>query len=260
MKVSGHEELLNCSPENEESSAHMGRAPSDTAHPAAGGFAGAGCSATIRHAAHAIASEGRPEEAVARLTLLRPLVAQAHSGLRERFEAGGAAEEYLNGRTRLADSAVAGLLHIASISSRIRDRSMVPPLAAVAVGGFGRRELAPGSDVDLLFLLPERCRSQAGDVAPATRACISAVVAGLWDLGFAVDHSARSVQECLELAQEDATVFAGLLDRRFVWGSLGLFYSLNNAFTARFSRPDADHRRVHDSPLRNVHACTARTR
>src|ERR1700730_17584004 len=70
---------------------------------------------------------------VTRRKLLRPLVAQAHDILRERFEAGGSAEDYLCDRTKLADSAVVGLLHIASISNGIRNRSMVAPLAAVAV-------------------------------------------------------------------------------------------------------------------------------
>ena len=55
--------------------------------------------------------------------------------MRERFEAGGSAEDYLYNRTKLADSTVVGLLHIASISNGIRDRSTVAPLAAIAVGG-----------------------------------------------------------------------------------------------------------------------------
>jgi UTP:GlnB (protein PII) uridylyltransferase len=163
----------------------------------------------------ALASESGPGEGLNRVRLLRPLVAQAHDILRERFESGGSAEEYLRGRARLADSVVIGLLHIASISSGIRYRSMVAPLAAIAAGGYGRRELAPGSDLDLLFLLPESSSSRT--VAPATRACIGAVVACAWDLGFVLDHAARSVQECLELAKDNPTVLAGLVDRRHLW-------------------------------------------
>jgi [protein-PII] uridylyltransferase len=166
----------------------------------------------------------------------RPLVAQAHDILRERFESGGSAEEYLRGRARLAESVVIGLLHIASISSGIRYRSMVAPLAAIAAGGYGRRELAPGSDLDLLFLLPE---SSAGTVAPATQACIGAVVACLWDFGFVLDHAARSVQECLELAKDNPTVLAGLVDRRHLWGCQRLFATLDAELAARFVGPDA---------------------
>jgi len=190
----------------------------------------------IRHALRAIASESGRER-LNRVRLLRPLVAQAHDILRERFESGGSAESYLRDRARLADSVLIGLLHIASISSGIRNGSMVAPLAAIATGGYGRKELAPGSDLDLLFLLPESSSSQT--VAPATRACIGAVVACAWDLGFVMDHAARSVQECLELAKDNPTVIAGLVDRRHLWGCQGLFTSLDAEIAALFTGPDA---------------------
>ena len=100
--------------------------------------------ATIRHALRALASESGPGDRLNQVRLLRPVVAQARDILRERFESGGSAEAYLRDRARLADSIVIGLLHIASISCGIRDGSMVAPLAAIAAGGYGRRELAPG--------------------------------------------------------------------------------------------------------------------
>jgi len=195
--------------------------------------------APISNKLRAIASESGPGKWVNAVKFLRPLVGQAHDILRERFEAGGSAEEYLCNRTKLADSAVVGLLRIASISNGIRNRSMVAPLAAIAVGGYGRKELAPGSDLDLLFLFPESSRACAGGVAPATKACISAVVTSLWDLGFVLDHAARSASECLELARVDATVLAGLVHRRFLWGGFGLFTSLDTDITVLLSGPDA---------------------
>jgi len=195
--------------------------------------------AAIRHALRALASESGPGEGLNQVRLLRPLVAQARDILRERFESDGSAEAYLRDRARLADSIVIGLLHIASISCGIRDGSMVAPLAAIAAGGYGRRELAPGSDLDLLFLLPESSSSRADTVAPATQACVGAVVACLWDLGFVLDHAARSVRECLELAKDDPTVLAGLVDRRHLWGCQGLFATLDAELAALFAGPDA---------------------
>jgi UTP:GlnB (protein PII) uridylyltransferase len=188
--------------------------------------------ATIRHAFRAFASENGPEERLNRVRLLRPLIARARETLRKRFESGGSMEAYLRHRARLADSVVIGLLHVVSISSGIRDGSMVAPLAAIAVGSYGRRELAPGSDLDLLFLLPESSSSFTGAVAPATRMCIGAVVACLWDLGFALDHATRSVQECLAFAKDDPTVLAGLVDRRYLWGGQGLFTTLDAGLRA----------------------------
>jgi len=193
--------------------------------------------AEIRHALRALASETGPLTGLRGVKLVRPLVTRAHEILRERLEAGGSVEAYLRDRTRLADSVVIGLLHVASISSGMRDRSMVAPLAAIAAGGYGRRELAPGSDLDLLFLLPESSASRT--VAPATQACIGAVVGCLWDLGFVLDHAARSVQECLELAKDNHTVLAGLVDRRHLWGCQGLFAALDAELAARFAGPDA---------------------
>ena len=163
--------------------------------------------AEIRHALRALASETGPLTGRG-VKLLRPLVAQAHEVLRERLEAGGSVEAYLRDRARLADSAVIGLLHIASVSTRMRGGNMVAPLAVAAAGGYGRGELAPGSDLDLLFLLPESNRSRGGAVATATETCIKAVIAGLWDLGFVLDHAARSPRECLDLAREEPAVLA----------------------------------------------------
>jgi [protein-PII] uridylyltransferase len=215
--------------------------------------------AAIRHKSRAIASESGTGKGTNPVNLLRPLVAQAHGILRERFEAGGSVEHYLSARAKLADSAVLSLLHIASISNGIRSRSMIAPLAAIAVGGYGRKELAPGSDLDLLFLLPEGSRNCASGCTPATKACISVVIASFWDLGFVVDHAARSASECLELARDDATVLAGLLDRRFLWGSFGLFASLDADVTALLSGPDA--RRWRDAvgnALSNTHRVASR--
>jgi UTP:GlnB (protein PII) uridylyltransferase len=182
---------------------------------------------SIRHTLRALASESGPREALDKVRLLRPLVTKARDILRKRFESGDSPEAYFRHRARFADSIVIGLLHIASISKGIRDGSMVAPLAAIAVGAYGRRELTSSSELNLLFLIPESSSSFAGNVAPATRECIGAVVASLWDLGFEPDHATRSVKECLELAQDDPTVLDHLVDRRHLWGCYGLFAALD---------------------------------
>lgn len=235
--------LLTTSPANSsegrQATGPVGDVPSATVVDSQGAIAAARAASTaIRHALRTLASETGRQADLRKVRLLRPLVTQAHGVLRERLEAGGSVEAYLRGRTRLADSAVVGLLHIASVAASVRGDTMIAPLAVVAVGGYGRSELAPGSDLDLLFLLPE---SRPPEAAAATAACIHTVVAGLWDLGFALDHAVRSSGECLELARDEHAVLAGLLDRRFLWGRIGLFAKLNAEVASLFSGPHAAH-------------------
>jgi [protein-PII] uridylyltransferase len=70
--------------------------------------------------------------------------------------------------------------------------------------------------------------------------CIKAVIAGLWDLGFVLDHAARSPQECIDLARREPTVVASLVDRRFLWGGFGLFSALDADLAGLFSGPLAE--------------------
>ena len=84
-------------------------------------------------------------------------------------------------------------------------------IAVVAVGGYGRGEMAPFSDVDLLFLTPYK-------QTPWGESVIESTLYILWDLKLKVGQSVRSVAECLRLAREDITIRTSLLERRFLWG------------------------------------------
>lgn len=85
----------------------------------------------------------------------------------------------------------------------------------VALGGYGRQELCPWSDVDLLFLVPEGTPLDAGEASPA-RAWVEGVLYGLWDLGFEVGQAVRTVEDTAQVAQQDASVLTSLLDARLV--------------------------------------------
>ena len=82
-------------------------------------------------------------------------------------------------------------------------------LAVVATGGYGRGTLAPGSDVDLLFLLPYKQTAWSESV-------VEAMLYVLWDLKLKVGHATRSVEECLREAQADMTIRTSLLEARFL--------------------------------------------
>ncbi len=98
-------------------------------------------------------------------------------------------------------------------------------MAIVAVGGYGRGGLAPGSDIDLLFLLPYK-------QTPWGEQVVEYMLYMLWDMGLKVGHATRSIDECIRLAREDMTIRTALLDARFLSGERDLFKSLAARFDA----------------------------
>src|SRR6056297_1386724 len=84
-------------------------------------------------------------------------------------------------------------------------------IAIFAVGGYGRGEMAPFSDVDLLFLTPYK-------VTPWAESVIESTLYILWDLRLKVGHSSRTIRDCLRLGAEDFTIRTALLEKRFLYG------------------------------------------
>jgi [protein-PII] uridylyltransferase len=98
-------------------------------------------------------------------------------------------------------------------------------MAVIATGGYGRGLLAPGSDIDLLFLLPYKQTAWGESVAEALLYC-------LWDMGLKVGHATRSVDESIRLAKSDMTIRTALLESRYLFGDAALYKEL----TARFDK------------------------
>ena len=96
-------------------------------------------------------------------------------------------------------------------------------MTIVATGGYGRGLLAPGSDIDLLFLLPYKQTPWGESVAEY-------MLYVLWDVGFKVGHATRTVDQCIRFGRSDHTVRTALLDMRFVHGDTGLFDELKTRF------------------------------
>src|SRR5215470_2767463 len=96
-------------------------------------------------------------------------------------------------------------------------------MAIVATGGYGRGLMAPGSDIDLLFLLPYKQTAWGESVAEAILYC-------LWDMGLKVGHATRSIDESIRQAKFDMTIRTALLEARFLLGDIKLY----NELTARF--------------------------
>ena len=93
----------------------------------------------------------------------------------------------------------------------VANRSSAEKLAIVAVGGYGRGEMAPYSDVDIAFITPYKRTGWTEQV-------VEAMLYLLWDLGLKVGQSSRSIDETIRMALEDLTIRTALLEGRFVWG------------------------------------------
>jgi len=96
-------------------------------------------------------------------------------------------------------------------------------IAIVATGGYGRGQMAPFSDVDLLFLRPYK-------ETPWGESVIEFILHMLWDLGLKVGHATRSLAECARLAKQDVTIKTALLEARFLWGDQTIYDQMRQQF------------------------------
>ena len=145
-----------------------------------------------------------------------PVAALAQWKQRLAFERRALKEAFLE---RPAPAAL--LRRLSSIVDRhLRDvwksYAMPPGVALLAVGGYGRGQLFPYSDVDLLVLLP----AQANE---ALERQLQQLIGSLWDIGLEVSHSVRTVVECVTMSEQDITVETNLLEARLIAGNRSLF-------------------------------------
>jgi [protein-PII] uridylyltransferase len=171
---------------------------------------------------------------------LRREVAAGRAELRESYLRRPNPARLLRAHARLVDRAVKALWE---------DAGMPPGAALVATGGYGRAELYPCSDIDLLLLLP-------ADPDEAVRATLERLVGAFWDVGLEIGHSVRTVESCLEVAAQDITVRTTLLEARFLAGSRALYRRLTGElatdplsfFKAKKLEQEQRHAKHHDSP------------
>ena len=106
---------------------------------------------------------------------------------------------------------------------RSKNPSSGERMAVVAVGGYGRGTLAPGSDIDLLFLLPYK-------QTPWGEQVVEYMLYMLWDLGLKVGHATRNIDECVRLSRDDITIRTTILEARPLWGAEPLYEELLERF------------------------------
>lgn len=189
------------------------------------------------------ASKGQRRERA--LEVARGWLDERRGQLREQFMASGDADGLLKAYTDTIDTLVIWLFQLACPAP--------PPMALVAVGGYGRGELFPYSDIDLLFLCDSAKDKESAAVAEF-------VLYILWDLGLQVGQAHRRVDEAITLARQDFTIRTNLLDARFLAGSQNVFEELQSRFAqevvagtalefveAKLAERDERHQRFGDS-------------
>ncbi|MFM2372629.1 MAG: hypothetical protein RIS85_2351 [Pseudomonadota bacterium] len=159
--------------------------------------------------------------------LLREALKAGRAELARRLEAKpSAGAECAQGQAFLVDQLVRVIHdHIVARVYRASNRSTGERIAVIAVGGYGRGEMAPHSDVDIAFVTPIKPTSWCEQV-------IEAMLYFLWDLGLKVGHSSRSLDEVVRMAKSDLTIRTALLEGRYVWGDRDLFDEASRRFWA----------------------------
>ncbi len=152
------------------------------------------------------------------LAAMKTALSATREKLRRAFMKTGDADAMLTGHAEAIDALIASLFETATAGEDVK-------IAAVAVGGYGRGELFPYSDIDLLFL------HDGGDAKRVAKIA-EAVLYALWDLGLTIGQAHRSVDEAIALAKEDITIRTNLLDARMLAGSKPVF----EKFRARYDK------------------------
>ncbi len=173
----------------------------------------------LRAALTAAARECGGDETALRLRathLLKEAYAEGERGVRERLDAGAGGLETARALSMLADDIVSAAYDVTSVHMhRARNPTEGERLAVCAVGGYGRGERAPGSDIDLLFL-------RAYKSTPWSESVVETMLYVLWDMGLKVGHAVRTVDECVRIAKSDWTVLTSLMDLRRLAGDAEL--------------------------------------
>jgi len=169
----------------------------------------------------ALASQKQHNQTI--VTALKTFYQAGAAQAAERFLQSNKPNGYLKDMTAIMDQMIQAIHAAVKVAHPSGNQDEY--FCCVAVGGYGRKELFPYSDIDLLFLHQQ---AKPKDVQAYVEACLYY----LWDLGLQVGHSVRTVDEAIDLAKSDHTISSNLMDARIVVGNAALLKQL----TARFDR------------------------
>ena len=205
--------------------------------------------------ADAVAEKGGEKARPDVVALLREALERGRGELSHRLaERPGSGHENAHGQAFLIDQLIRVIHdHVTDDLYPVHNRSSGERLALIAVGGYGRGEMSPFSDIDIAFITPGKPTAWCEQV-------IEAMLYYLWDLSLTVGHSSRSLDEMVRMAKSDLTIRTALLEGRFLWGDQELFDAASHRFwhdvvpgseqqfvAEKLAERDARHKRMGDS-------------
>src|SRR5690606_33342295 len=212
--------------------------------------------ALLREELDALAAAGDPASAETRarvMKLLKSRLAPGRKAAEAMLAEDGGGTACATRLSHLMDEIIRALYDFTAHVYPSRNRSSAERMAVVAVGGYGRGTLAPGSDIDLLFLLPYKQTPWGEQVAEY-------MLYMFWDLGLKVGHATRNMDECMRHARTDITIRTAVLEARFICGDEALYDNLVTRFDqeivkdtgaeyiqAKLAERDARHAKVGES-------------
>ena len=158
-----------------------------------------------------------------KLDLFKKVLTTEEARILEIHRAGGGGLEVAGLRSELIDAMIRSI-HAGVVAAY--NGTPPPPFAILATGGYGRAVLNPGSDVDLLFLLPKA----SNKLPDSLREIIQGILYPLWDVGFKVGHASRCIAECIEQARLDQENKTSLMDARLIVGDPALCEEFDKQF------------------------------
>ena len=171
-----------------------------------------------------------------RIAACKAFLAEAMADLRARHDQGASGLDVERGRAAIVDAMVSRLFDRA-IALYAGSRGRMPAaVSMIALGGYGRRELAPWSDVDVMFLYP--AKSKPAVVKPFQAHLTQEVLYPLWDCGLKVGHSTRTLEEVFVQAKKEIQTMTSLLEARYLAGSAALCDSFLLAYRNFYTTDD----------------------
>ena len=153
-----------------------------------------------------------PKQRLPFFQAFKQLLKDERKKIKDWHRSGTGGREIIQAHTNLIDEIIRHVLRSMTQLEVYAGGDVLEDFSLIAVGGYGRGELNPLSDIDLLFLLSEKTQ-------PLTKTFIQDVLSVIWGFGMEIGHSSRTIKDCVKFAQEDLTIKTSMIETRFLIGN-----------------------------------------